>query len=136
MAIQLSVGARNARLDAIETVAGTDAVLQIWSGSPPADCVTTDSGTKLVEMTLPTDYMANAASGQKAKAGTWSGTGITGGDAGYFRLKPSSPTGTNAVVQGTITATGGGGDMTLDNISIASSQTVTVNTFTLTDANA
>lgn len=136
MAIQLSVGARNARLDSIETTAGTDAKLQIWTGSPPADCATTDSGTKLVEMTLPTDYMASAATGSKAKAGTWSGTGITGGDAGYFRLKPTTPTGTNAIIQGTITATGGGGDMTLDNISIAASQTVTVNTFTLTDANA
>jgi hypothetical protein len=39
-------------------------------------------------------------------------------------------------MQGTVTATGGGGDMTLDNVSIASSQAVTVNTFTLTDANS
>ena len=40
------------------------------------------------------------------------------------------------VLQGTVTATGGGGDMTLDNTSIASAQTVTVSSFTLTDGNA
>lgn len=38
--------------------------------------------------------------------------------------------------QGTITATGGGGDMTVDNTSIASGQTVTVTTKTFTEGNA
>jgi hypothetical protein len=136
MAIQLSVGARNARLDAIETTAGTAAKLQIWTGTAPADCATTDSGTKLVEMSLPSDWMNAAASGTKTLLGSWTGTGITAGTAGYFRLKPTSVTGTNAVIQGTVTATAGGGDMTLDNTSIASAQVVTVNSFTLTDANA
>jgi hypothetical protein len=79
--------------------------------------------------------MNAAASGTKTLLGSWTGTGITAGSAGYFRLKPTSVTGTNAVMQGSVTATGGGGDMTLDNISIASAQVVTVNSFTLTDAN-
>jgi hypothetical protein len=35
-------------------------------------------------------------------------------------------------MQGTITASGGGGDMTLDNVSIATGQTVNVTGFTLT----
>jgi hypothetical protein len=39
-------------------------------------------------------------------------------------------------LQGSITATGGGGDMTLDNTSIASGQTITVTGFTLTAGNA
>jgi hypothetical protein len=34
------------------------------------------------------------------------------------------------------TATGGGGDLTLDNVSIASSQTVTISTYSLTAGNA
>lgn len=135
MAIQLSVGVRNARLDAIETTINTAAKLQIWTGTAPADCATTDSGTKLVEMSLPSDWMNAAASGSKTLLGSWTGTGITSGSAGYFRLKPTSVTGTNAGMQGTVTATGGGGDMTLDNVSIASAQVVTVNSFTLTDAN-
>jgi hypothetical protein len=134
MAIQLSVGARNDRLDAIEVEVGSDAKLQLWTGTVPADCATTDSGTKLVEMSLPTDWMNAAATGSKTILGSWSGTGITEGDAGYFRIKPTSVSGVNAVIQGTVAASGA--DMNLDNISIATSQTVTVTEFTLTDDNA
>ena len=134
MAIQLSVAARNARLDAIETTAGATAKLQIRSGVQPASCATAASGTLLAELTLPADYLANAASGSKAKAGTWSVAAVAAGTAGHFRIVDN--VGTTCHVQGSITATSGGGDMELDNTSIAVSQTVTVNTFTLTDANA
>jgi hypothetical protein len=39
-------------------------------------------------------------------------------------------------MQGTVTATGGGGDLTVDNVSFASGQAFTVTGFTLTDGNA
>ena len=134
MAVQLSVAARNARLDAIETTAGASAKLQIRSGAQPANCAAAASGTLLCEIALPADYMAAASAGTKAKSGTWSGTGAAAGTAGHFRVVDAA--GTTCHIQGSITATGGGGDMTLDNTSIASGQTVTVNTFTLSDANA
>jgi hypothetical protein len=134
MAIQLSVAARNARLDAIETTAGTSAKLRLLSGSAPADCATAQSGTLLCEIALPSDYLAAASGGNKAKTGTWSGSGAAAGNAGYFRIVDNA--GTTCHIQGTVTATGGGGDMTLDNINIAVAQVVTVVTYTLTDANA
>jgi len=134
MAVQLSTTARNARLDQIETTAGTAPLLRIFTGAQPANCAAADSGTKLVEMTLPSDWMNAASSGSKTLLGSWSSTGITGGTAAHFRIKDSA--GTNCHIQGSITATGGGGDMTLDNTNIATSQVVTVNTFTLTDGNA
>lgn len=134
MALQLSVAARNARLDAIETTAGASAKLRILTGAPPADCATAQSGTLLCEIALPADWMANAGTGSKAKSGTWTGAGAAAGTAGYFRVVDNP--GTTCHMQGTITATGGGGDMTLDNTAIVVSQAVTVNTFTLTDANA
>ena len=135
MGIQLSTGERNGRLDEIEVVIGTAPLLRIYSGSPPADCATAASGTKLVEMTLPSDWMANASSGSKAKSGTWQDTSADNtGTAGYFRIYES--TGTTCHLQGTVTATGGGGDLTLDNTSIATGQSVTITGFTLTDANA
>ena len=134
MAVQLSVAARNARLDAIETTVGASAKLQIRSGAQPATAATAASGTLLCEIALPSDYMAAASAGSKAKSGTWSGTGAAAGTAGHFRVVDTA--GTTCHIQGSITATGGGGDMTLDNTSIASGQTVTVNTFTLSDANA
>lgn len=135
MAVQLSVAVRNARLDAIETAVGTAAKLQIWSGSMPASCATAASGTKLLEDTLASDWAANAASGTKSFNGTpIAGTGIAGGTAGYFRIVDNA--GTTCHMQGTITATAGGGDMTIDNTSIANGQAVNVTGLTLTDANA
>ena len=133
-ALQLSVSARNARLDAIETTVGTSPILRIRSGSAPADCATADSGTVLAEMTLPSDWMAAASSGSKAKSGTWSDSSANAtGTAAHFRIYDSG--GSTCHLQGTVTATGGGGDLTLDNTSIASGQVVSVSTFTLSDAN-
>lgn len=135
MALQLSVAARNARLEAIETTIGTAAKLRILTGAPPTDCSTAQTGTLLCEMALPADYLDNASGGSKLKsAGAWAGTGAATGTAGYFRIVDSA--GTVCHLQGTITIAGGGGDMTLDNTSIAATQAVTVNTFSLTDANA
>lgn len=134
MALQLSVGVRNGMLDAIETVIGTSAVLKIRSGSAPADVATADSGTVLSTVSLPSDWMAAASGGTKAKSGTWQDTSADNtGTAAHFRIYASD--GTTAHLQGTVTATGGGGDMTVDNTSFASGQSFTVTGFTLTAAN-
>jgi hypothetical protein len=135
MAVQLSTTVRNARLDAIETAIGTSAVLKIRTGAPPTDCATADSGTVLATMSLPSDWMAAASSGSKAKSGTWEDTSAdNAGTAAHFRVYASD--GTTCHLQGTVTATGGGGDMTLDNVSIGAGQAVTITGFTLTDGNA
>lgn len=134
MAIKLSTGVRNARIGAIEGAIGASAVLKIRSGTVPANITDADSGTVLVSITLPADWLGAAASGAVAKAGTWSGTGAAAGTAGHFRIYASN--GTTQHMQGTVTATGGGGDMTLDNVSIAVDQVVNISGFTLTDGNA
>jgi hypothetical protein len=135
MAVQLSTTVRNARLDAIETAISTSAVLKIRTGAQPADCATADSGTVLATLSLPSDWMAAASSGSKAKSGTWQDTSADAtGTAAHWRLYASD--GTTCHAQGTVTATGGGGDMTVDNVSFASGQSFTVTSFTLTDANA
>lgn len=134
MAVQLSVAVRNARLDQIETTVGVTPFLDIRTGAQPADCASADAGTELEHMALPSDWLAAAASGAKAKAGTWSGTVDAAGTAAHFRIKES--TDTTCHMQGSITATSGGGDMELDNTVLAVGQTITVNTFTLTDGNA
>jgi hypothetical protein len=135
MSIQLSVAVRNARLDAIETAIGTSAKLKIRSGSPPANCAAADSGDVLATLNLPSDWMAAADAGAKAKSGTWEDTSAdAAGTAGHFRLYASD--GSICHLQGTVTATGNGGDMTLDNIVIAAGQSITITGFTLTDGNA
>jgi hypothetical protein len=135
MAIQMSTAVRNARLDAIETTISTSAVLKIRTGAAPADCGTADAGTVLATLSLPSDWMAAASSGSKAKSGTWQDTSADAtGTAAHFRIYASD--GTTCGLQGTVTATGGGGDLQLDNVSIATGQSVTVTSFTITDGNA
>jgi hypothetical protein len=132
MALQFSVTARNNRLDSIETTIGTAAKLYIRAGTPPADCAAADTGTLLATLSLPPDWMNAAASGSKTKLGTWSVAASGSGVAGHFRIKDSA--GTTTHLQGT--AGMSSEDMVLDNSNIAATQVVTVNTFTLTDANA
>jgi hypothetical protein len=133
MAFQFSTSARNAALDAIETATGTAPTLEIRSGAAPATCATADSGTVLATMTLPSDWLAAASGGSKALSGTWQDTSADAtGTAGHFRVKQ----GATCHIQGSITATGGGGDMTLDNTSIASAQQVTITSFTITAGGA
>ena len=135
MTIQFSTAVRNARLDAIETTISTSAVLKIRTGAAPANVATADSGTVLATLTLPSDWMAAASSGSKAQPGTWEDTSAdASGTAAHFRVYASD--GTTAHIQGTVTATGGGGDMTVDNTSFASAQAFTITGFTLTDGNA
>lgn len=134
MSLQYSVAVRNAQLDVVESTIGTAPILYLRTGAPPANCATADSGTLLDSITLPSDWMAAASSGAKAKSGTWTISGDAAGTIGHFRIKDSS--GTTCHIQGTVTATGGGGDMTMDNVVIAVSQAGTVNTFTLNAGNA
>lgn len=135
MAIKMSVVVRNARLDAIETAISTSAVLKLRTGAPPTNITDPDSGTVVSTINLPVDWMAGAGSGSKAKAGTWQDTSADApGTVGHFRLYASD--GTTQHIQGTVSITGGGGDMTLDNDVVAAAQQVTINTFTLTDGNA
>lgn len=133
MTLQLSVAVRNARLDSIESTAGTAAVLKIRTGAQPSDCAQADAGTVLATFSLPSDWMAAASSGSKAKSGTWQDTSAdASGTAAHWRLYASD--GTTVIAQGSVGQ--GTGDLSLDNTTIVAGQTVTVSTFTLTDGNA
>jgi hypothetical protein len=133
MAVQLSVAARNARLDTIETTAGASAVLKIFTGSPPANCAAADSGTVLATINLPSDWMAAASGGSKAKSGTWEDLSADNtGAAGHFRVYDNGVT--TCHIQGTVGTSGT--DMTVNSTSFTAGQSFTVNSFTMTDGNA
>jgi hypothetical protein len=135
MALQKSVAVRNAQLDTIESTIGASAILKIRTGAQPATCATADSGTVLATITLPSDWMAAASSGSKAKLGTWEDTSAdAAGTAAHFRIYDSG--GTTCHLQGTVTATGGGGDMTVDNVVFALAQDFLITAFTITAGNA
>lgn len=135
MALQFSVTARNGQLDSLETTVGTSAILRMRSGTVPANCAAADSGTVLATVNLPSDWMSAASSGSKTLLGTWEDTSADAtGTVGHFRIYDS--TGATCHMQGTVTATGGGGDVTVDNTSFVSGQQFTVNSFTITAGNA
>lgn len=135
MSIQLSTSVRDARLDAIETTIGASAILKIRSGAAPANCAAADAGTVLATVNLPSDWLAAAASGSKAKSGTWEDTSADAtGTAAHFRIYDSG--GATCHLQGTVTATSGGGDMEVQNVSFAAGQAFTITSFSLTDGNA
>ena len=134
MTLQYAVSIRNLQLDQVEIDVGTSPTLEIRTGSPPANVAAADSGTVLATLALPSDWMAAAASGAKAKSGTWEDTSAdAAGTAGHFRIKTSGGT---AKIQGTVTATGGGGDMTVDNVVFAAGQQFTITSFTINAGNA
>ena len=135
MTLQYSVAVRNARLDVVESTIGASAILTIRSGAAPANCAAANSGTVLATITLPSDWMSAASSGTKSMSGTWSDSAADNtGTAAHFRIHDSG--GTTCGMQGTVTATGGSGDMTVDNTSFASGQAFSITSFTLTAGNA
>lgn len=135
MAFQFSTAARNALLDAIETAIGAGAILRIRTGAAPANCAAADTGTVVATLNLPSDWLAAATGGSKSMSGTWQDLiADATGTAAHFRIYDS--TGTTCHLQGTVTATGGGGDMQLGTVSISSGSEVVVSAFTLTAGGA
>lgn len=125
---------RNAILDAIEAHIGPSPILLLKTGAPPADGDAAASGVTVATMNLPADWMAAAASGSKALLGTWQDTSADSTNTvGHFELRNSS----NAnMIRGTVTVTGGGGDITLDQINLNATQSVTITAFNLVAPNA
>ena len=135
MAFQLGTTLRNTRVSQVLTVVGSSgATMKIFSGGEPANCAAPDPVGVLCTISLPNLWLGSASGGAVSMAGTWSGAASATGTAQCFRIYDSG--GVVCHLQGNLTATGGGGDGTLDNIAITSGQTVNVTSFTLTDGGA
>lgn len=132
MALKFDTATRNAIADAIESAIGTTPTIELRTGAPPAATTDADSGTLLRTITLPSDWLTAGTAGAVSKVGTWQDTNTSpSGTVGHFRLKDS---GTTVRMQGTVTATGGGGDMTIADTNITTG--VAIDSFTLTSGNA
>lgn len=124
---------RNARLDAITTRAGGSALLRIYSGTRPAN-----GGA---ETTLLAELTCNATFAPAASGGVLTLNSITSdssadasGTASWFRIYDSG--GSNIVMDGSVsTVAAGTGDLQLDSTSITAGQTVSVDTFVITEGN-
>ena len=133
MAIQLSVTLRNNKAGQLETTVGTTGTLEIRSGAAPANCAAADTGTLLASITLPADWLTAASNGAVSINGTWQDASADAtGTAAHFRIK----TGATCHLQGTCSASEGGGDMILNSTSLVAGGTFSVTSFTLTEGNA
>ncbi len=129
MAMQFSTGLRNSCADQAEVFIGASPTLELRTGAVPANCAAADSGTVIATMTLPADWLLAAASGIKALSGSWSDPSAdAAGTVGHFRIKVSG----TCHIQGTVTITGGGGDMTLDNNVVTLAQVINITSFNIT----
>lgn len=133
MAAQLSTRVRNARLDATETAIGVSPTMEIRTGAQPANCAAADSGTVVSTIALPANWMADAAGAVKAMSGTWEDAAAdNNGTAAHFRIKAADLA---CDFQGSVSLTGGGGDLQLDSVSFTAGQDFKVTQFTWNEPN-
>ena len=131
MTIQLSVAVRNAMLDAIETAIGAGAVIKMRTGAQPANNAAADSGTVIATITTAADFMAAANAGAKA----FSNLPLTdvaaeaAGTIAHYRVYAAD--GTTCHMQGTVTLTGAGGDMTVDNNVVQGNQQFSITSWSI-----
>lgn len=132
--MQKSTDLRDAQNDQFETILGASPILELRTGAAPANCAAADSGTLIASMTLPADFMGASASGVKSKSGTWEDLSANAaGDVAHFRFKTS---GAVCKAQGTVTETGGGGEMIINNATVDAGQPITVTAFSITASGA
>lgn len=133
MATRLATATRNAAADAVVDLldAGSGAgTIKIYTGSQPASANDAPTGTLLVTVNLADPAFGAASTGVATLAGTpLSGTGVAAGTAGWARLADSAGA---TVLDGSVTATGGGGQVELATTTISVGVTVQITSGTVT----
>lgn len=139
MATRLSTAARNAAADAVVDLVdgGSGAgVIRIYTGTQPAGPGTTATGTLLAEFTLSDPAFGAAGTGVATLdvSPALTDTGIADGTAGWFRILDSTEAAATGlgVLDGSVTASGGGGELELNTVSISTGVTVEIVSGTVT----
>lgn len=114
---------RTTRATTINTAMGANAKLKFYTGTSPGVNSAVTS-TLLVTMTFG-DPAGTIASGVLTFGALTAGTAVADGDAGFARITTSADA---AVADLTVTATGGGGEVQLNNISIVTGGEVSLDT--------
>jgi hypothetical protein len=130
MAVQLSVTTRTNQMSTLNTDIGASAVIKIFTGTPPTNCGTADTGTLLATFAGNAGGFGSASAGVLTASAVASVTAASAGAPGYFRVYPTAATTTNAVIQGTagLSAT----DMIVTASPFSSGQTVNFTSLTFT----
>src|SRR5512139_1968069 len=123
MALTYATATQNARANSVGSLLSGGTV-EIRSGAKPTSANSAASGTLLATVTLGTAPSASA--GTVTMPDPASVNAVTTGTAAHFRAKAS---GGATVFDGTVTATGGGGDLTLSTVSLTSGSPVDISSF-------
>jgi hypothetical protein len=127
MTMQYAQDVAHAMLDAIETILGGSPVMYFRSGAQPANCAAADSGTLISTIAMAADAFSNAAAWEKAIGAALSDLSAdNAGTLAHVRIKTS---GAVTKLQGSITLTAGGGDITVDNVTVNAGQEIQVTSF-------
>lgn len=127
MALTIAAASAQAMGAALATDIGASATIEIRSGTKPATPETAASGTLLATVAISGSF--SSTGGVLTAADPASVAPAASGTAGYFRLKKSGGT---AVLDGTVTATGGGGDMQLGSTTITTGVNIDLGVPTIT----
>jgi hypothetical protein len=134
MAIRLPIAARsagaNAVADLVDAGAGSGMV-RVYTGAQPASADLAATGTLLAEFTLNDPAFGSAVAGVATLivVPALSTTGLAPGDAGWFRAVDSVGA---TVLDGSVTATGDGGDLIMNTIAVSIGLTLQLTAGTIT----
>jgi hypothetical protein len=141
MATRLPDASQQAAADAVVDLidvgsANTEGKLRIYAGVQPADADSAPVGDLLVEIDLNDPAYGSATSSGTAQLDTTGGiSGVgtaaagAGTDAQSFRVVDKDE---GTVFDGAVTGTGGGGELELDNVSVAEAQVVNISSLDYT----
>lgn len=134
MATRIPTATRNAAANAVAGLfdAGSAAgYVEIRTGSQPTTANDVASGTLLATITLNDPAFGSASTGVVTAdvSPALSAAAVATNTAGWFRAYDSDD---NGVVDGSVTATGGGGDMQLNTVSLVTGVDVTITAWTIT----
>lgn len=131
-----AAAAADAVVDLLDGGAGAG-YIEVRTGAQPASVGTAATGTLLGTLTLSDPAFGAATSANPAVATaaaiTSDSSADASGTAGWFRGYDSAGT---AVIDGSITATGGGGDMELDNVTVVAGGTISISAWTISHPTA
>lgn len=126
MAVQLSTTTRNRLRDAYVAAFPAGSILELRTGGL-AGVGNADTGTLIASITLPASPFTNGT-GQVTLNGTWSDTSANNtGTIAHYRITNGAD-----IEEGTVTTTGGGGDMEVDSTSVTAGQVVSITAWTIT----
>lgn len=131
MTVQWSAAVRNAIMAGWEAGVGASAKVELRTGAQPANTAAAATGTLLATFSLAADWASAPDNGTVTLTGLPVVVeALEAGTVGHYRITDTA--GTTCHEQGSVTATAGGGDMTMDNPVLAQGQSAQLTSWSKT----